>query len=284
MEAVSVIIIAKNEEQRIGRALDCVLAWNPAELIVVDGLSHDRTVEIARAKGAQVLTGGRGVAGDRQIGIDAAKHDLICLIDADHRPTPDDLGKLLRDMDEFQFDAVQAQVAIEETGFWTRAENEAFEVFHHVPGPRSMMGTAPALYRKSVFEIARFDEQRPGVSDDADLFYRLHKSGLAWFGIGRTKIYQEHHANAADYYAKFKFYGRRDAGFCLKHPQRAWSMFLHLMVTYPILRPARALARGKWRGALYLWFCGGVRLSAMFGRLLGEAFKPKSRASETAAA
>lgn len=279
---ISVIVIAKNEEQRIGRALDCVAAWCADELIVVDGLSQDRTVEIAKAKGARVIMGGRGVAGDRQIGIDAAQCELVCFIDADHRPKPSDLEKLLADMREFQFDAVQAQVAIEETGFWTRAENEAFEIFHHKPGPRSMMGTAPALYRRRVFEIARFDEMRPGVSDDADLFYRLHKSGEVWFGVGRTKIYQEHHAGACDYYKKFRFYGRRDAGFCLKHPQRAWSMFLHLMVTYPVLRPVRALARGKWRGALYFWFCGGVRLSAMLGRLFDEAFAPKSRKSRTA--
>lgn len=274
---VSVIIIAKNEEARIARALDCVRIWAPEDLIVVDGLSHDRTVEIAREKGARVISGGRGVAGDRQIGIDAAKHDLICFIDADHRPQPGDLKALLQDMYDFGFDAVQAQVSIEETGFWTRAENEAFSVFHHKAGPRTMMGTAPALYKRHVFSVARFDEASPGVSDDADLFYRLHKSGRIRFGIGHTRIAQEHHAGAADYAAKFKFYGRRDAGFCMKHPERAWSMFAHLMIRYPIVRPARALLQGKWRGALYFWFCGGVRFYAMTRRLLSEALQREPR-------
>lgn len=274
---ISVIIIAKNEEARIARALDSVRAWAPEDLIVVDGLSHDRTVEIAREKGARVISGGRGVAGDRQIGIDAAQHDLICFIDADHRPQPGDLKSLLQDMYDFGFDAVQAQVSIEDTGFWTRAENEAFSVFHHQAGPRTMMGTAPALYKRQVFNVARFDEASPGVSDDADLFYRLHKSGRVRFGIGHTRIAQEHHASFGDYAAKFRFYGRRDAGFCMKHPERAWSMFAHLMFRYPILRPARALLRGKWRGALYFWFCGGVRFFAMVQRLLAEALQQKPR-------
>jgi len=274
---VSVIVIAKNEEARIARALDCVREFAPEELIVVDGLSQDRTVEIAREKGARVISGGRGVAGDRQIGIDAAKHDLICFIDADHRPQPGDLNALLQDMSDFGFDAVQAQVSIEETGFWTRAENEAFSVFHHKAGPRTMMGTAPALYKRHVFSVARFDESSPGVSDDADLFYRLHKSGRVRFGIGHTLIAQAHHAGAADYAAKFKFYGRRDAGFCLKHPERAWSMFAHLMIRYPIVRPMRALLQGKWRGALYFWFCGNVRLYAMTGRLLSKALQREPR-------
>jgi hypothetical protein len=146
------------------------------------------------------------------------------------------------------------------------------------------MGTAPALYKACVFDVARFDETSPGVSDDADLFYRLHKSDRVRFGVGRTRISQEHHASAADYFAKFKFYGRRDAGFCLKHPSRAWSMFAHLTLRYPVLRPARALLQGKWRGALYFWFCGGVRLYAMAGRLASEMLAPKPKQDAAAIA
>lgn len=49
---ISVFIIARNEAARIGRTLDAV-AWAD-QIVVVDSGSEDATVEIARAKGAEV--------------------------------------------------------------------------------------------------------------------------------------------------------------------------------------------------------------------------------------
>ncbi|HZZ18324.1 MAG TPA: glycosyltransferase, partial [Opitutaceae bacterium] len=50
---VSVFILAKNEELKIGPALESV-AW-AAEIVVIDSFSTDRTVEIARQHGARVV-------------------------------------------------------------------------------------------------------------------------------------------------------------------------------------------------------------------------------------
>ena len=51
---LSVGIITYNEENRIGKTLDSVKEIAD-EIIVVDSESSDRTVEIAKAKGAQVF-------------------------------------------------------------------------------------------------------------------------------------------------------------------------------------------------------------------------------------
>jgi glycosyltransferase involved in cell wall biosynthesis len=266
---ISVVIVAKNEELRIARALEHVLAMRPAEIIVVDGLSSDRTVEIARSyPGVQVIMGGRGVAGDRQKGVDAAKSALVCLIDADHRPAPTLLAELHSDLVRERWVMVQAGVTIEETGFWTRAENEAFAVFHHKPGARTMIGTAPTLYRKSLFDRVRFDESNRQVSDDADFCLRVTELGGMGFGVSAAKVPQEHHASLEDYWKKFRVYGREDAGFCWKHPHRAPSMLFHLFFRYPVIRPLKAALSGKWRAIPYFWLCAIGRQFAMAGRLL----------------
>ena len=54
--SLSVILIAKDEEASIARALRSV-AWAD-EIVVVDSGSTDRTVEIAREQGAKVVRGG----------------------------------------------------------------------------------------------------------------------------------------------------------------------------------------------------------------------------------
>ena len=52
---VSVIIAARNEEASIGAAIDSARAAGAAEVILADGASTDRTVEVARKHGATIL-------------------------------------------------------------------------------------------------------------------------------------------------------------------------------------------------------------------------------------
>lgn len=80
---ISVVIIAKNEEKKIALCLDSV-KWAD-ELIVVDGFSRDKTVEIAKSFGAKVIqhkfTG--SFADDRNIGMENASNAWVLQLDAD---------------------------------------------------------------------------------------------------------------------------------------------------------------------------------------------------------
>jgi len=51
MNGLSVVIITRDEEAAIGAALDSVAFAD--EIVLVDSGSRDRTVEIARARGAR---------------------------------------------------------------------------------------------------------------------------------------------------------------------------------------------------------------------------------------
>lgn len=281
---VSVVLCARNEASRIEQSIRAIEACHPAELIVVDGGSTDDTVAIAERLGARVIrSGGKGLAPDRQIGADNASHDLVAYIDADHRPAPDALEGLKRDMDEFDLDAVQAAVGIEDNGFWNRAEHDAMAVFQHEPGPRKMMiGVAPTLYRRELLQTVRFDEVNKEQSDDADLFRRVIEAGKYTFGVGRTEVPQFHHPEFEDYLNKFRWYGRRDAEFIRTHPDRAHSMWFHLLFRYPIWRPIKSLVTGRPRAAVYFWVCGGIRLGVVISKTVQNLFVRTSRnSSET---
>jgi glycosyltransferase involved in cell wall biosynthesis len=82
---ISVIIITKNEENNISACLDSV-SWSD-EKIVIDDHSTDKTVEIARKKGAKVYvrTMGNDFSDQRNYGIEKAQGDWIFFIDADER-------------------------------------------------------------------------------------------------------------------------------------------------------------------------------------------------------
>ena len=86
-ERVAACLIAQDEQERLGAALDSVAFCD--EVIVVDGGSRDRTVEIARAKGAQVIENSwPGFAAQRNVAIDATHCEWILEVDADERVSP----------------------------------------------------------------------------------------------------------------------------------------------------------------------------------------------------
>ena len=75
--AVSVIVPALNEEERIARTLDSVFANGASEAIVVDGGSKDQTVELANGKGATVLVASGGRGAQQNAGAAIATDDLL---------------------------------------------------------------------------------------------------------------------------------------------------------------------------------------------------------------
>ena len=94
---VSVVIPAYNEAKNIGACLDAILAQTvkPDEIIVVDNNSTDQTAEIARAKGARVITEKvQGITAARSAGFDAAQYDIIARTDSDTIVNPDWIEKI----------------------------------------------------------------------------------------------------------------------------------------------------------------------------------------------
>lgn len=266
---ISVVLCAKNEGQRIRKALTSIKAANPDEIIVVDGNSKDETANISREYTEHVIISKAGsLTRDRQVGIDAASNDVIAMIDADHRISPSDLESLWNDMNEFDFDMVQSQIQIMDKGFWCRAETDAFDVFLNIPGKKKMIGTAPALYKREIFNQIQFDDHITKNKDDADFIYRLYSTGAFRFGHGRTRITQEHFCSLSDYFSKFSWYGRGDGEFCRKHKNRAHSMFFHLFISYPVIRSLLAITKGKFRAIPYFVLCGLVRGASMTRSLI----------------
>lgn len=86
--AITAIVLTKNEEHHIA---DCLrtLTWAD-ELIVFDSFSTDRTVEIARQCGAQVIQHAfQNFASQRNAALAAATTGWVFFVDADERCTAD---------------------------------------------------------------------------------------------------------------------------------------------------------------------------------------------------
>jgi glycosyltransferase involved in cell wall biosynthesis len=86
-ERIAACLIVQNEQQHLPAALASVAFCD--EIVVVDGGSTDRTVEIARAAGATVIENPwPGFAIQRNLALDATACEWVIEVDADERVSP----------------------------------------------------------------------------------------------------------------------------------------------------------------------------------------------------
>jgi glycosyltransferase involved in cell wall biosynthesis len=85
---LSAVIIARNEEHTIARAIaSCAFA---DEVLVVDGGSNDKTIEICKHAGVRVVERPfDDFARQRNFGLEQAREEWVLFVDADERVTPD---------------------------------------------------------------------------------------------------------------------------------------------------------------------------------------------------
>ena len=87
MSSISAVLIVLNEEEKIGPCLES-LSWAD-EIVVVDGGSKDRTVEIASRHAKVYQRNFDSFSNQKNYGIEKAKGEWIFSIDADEKVTPE---------------------------------------------------------------------------------------------------------------------------------------------------------------------------------------------------
>lgn len=279
---VTVIVCAKNEADRIGACLESVAAQGVGNLVIVLAESTDKTESIVGEMGYGYVPGsGHGLTADRQLGISKADSEFICFVDADHRLGHQQISRMLEEMIELKFDAINAGLSIEGSDWFCRAENALLELTHNVAGPKKMIGVAPTIYRSGVFKMVAFDSHITSTIDDTDFFYRLKTTTDLRLGRSREVVTQVHHSGPRAYLRKFWWYGKGDGEFCMKHPRRLLSMGFHLLVRYPLIYPFRAVMAGDFRAGLYSTIQGSVRAMSALVRLSAllvlTLFRPKMK-------
>ena len=125
---VSLVCTVLNEEDSIGTLLDSLLSQTRAadEIVIVDGGSQDRTLQIAhsfidaRAPLRLCAAEGANIAQGRNTAIRLARHDIIASIDGGCRADSDWLRNLI---EPFEEDTTVDVVA----GYWLPEPKTAFE-------------------------------------------------------------------------------------------------------------------------------------------------------------
>lgn len=240
---VSVQIITLNEEAHIGDCLDSVIGNNPAEVIVIDGGSHDRTVEIAMSRGVTVLTPGRlGRGASRILGYESTSHPYVAMVDADDRVAPDWLQTSLDELQAGHYAALQSSLrTVAQRNFWERGWNEYF-IESIKPSDDVVMVGHPAIYDRSALLAARRDVGND--HEDTQLSIDFQEKGFRQ-GIGTAISRRVVPLKAEENMRKWLAYGRGYRDLLAKHPDRRSAIRQHMFITIPIKRGWSPVRRGK---------------------------------------
>jgi (heptosyl)LPS beta-1,4-glucosyltransferase len=228
---LAAIVLTRNEEAHLP---DCLksLDWAP-EVMVFDSFSTDRTVEVAKAAGAQVQQRAfDNYAGQRQAALAATSAEWVLFVDADERATPalaEEIGAVL---------------GRPEPGWWIPRDNYIFGRLTRHAGwyPDYQL----RLMRRAV---ARYDPARP-----------VHELVLLDSPVPAGHLTQSlthlNYETVAEFVDKQRAYARYDAG-------QLWSSGARARPRNFVLQPIRQffwrwVTLGGWRAGGH-----GLRLSLL---------------------
>jgi len=183
---ISAVVPARNAEQWIESCVSAIRANGPAEIILVDGGSTDRTVELAQPWVDKVIDdGGAGVAAARMMGVASASQPWVALVDADVVLPSNALRDLDRERRARHLVALQAGLHSVGAGdYWSQALAD-----HHNGGKsRQWFGVCASLVSRDVLLANPLDADLAS-GEDIDLRIRLMTAGLP-IGVSETMIGQ----------------------------------------------------------------------------------------------
>ena len=177
MKSASVVIPVKDGAAHLEELLDALAEQGDCEVLVIDSGSHDRSVEIARAAGAEVLEippADFGHGRTRNLGAERTTGELICFLTQDAAPVGGWLAAYREIFDSHQGlgaaygphlprPGTSPMIARELTEFFASMSPDGAPVLHG-RGDQHFLSNVNACYSRACWEEIRFPDM--GYAED----------------------------------------------------------------------------------------------------------------------
>ena len=233
-QLVTIGICTKNAEKTISKTLETLLELEypqkAIEVVVVDGLSTDETVNIVKSvlnrsnfKWKLFFDRGFGLAYARQMVVDTACSGLIAFVDADQYLSPTWLKKLVEDLSSHSNVAAVRGVQGLTSALSLPGTLENYIKFLNDTGcPReaeaSSFAIGGSLFRKeAIVSVGGFDRSFTVVAEDTDLSARLIQAGWKILNCKTSIFYHISRQSWKELHKQYRGWGRGFALATRKH-------------------------------------------------------------------
>ncbi len=292
---LSVVVPAYNAATTIG---DCVAALcgqdfdQPFEVIVVDDGSDDETAAIAARAGARVITTPRGrPAAARNVGLRAARGDIVCFTDADCAPHRDWLRHIVAPLAAADVVGSKGIYATRQRALVARfvqlEYEDKYDYLRREP-VIDFIDTYSCAYRRDVVLAHGGFDERFHYAEDQELSFRLAARGCRMVFCESAVVDHRHSATLRAYLRKKLTIGywkaqvmRRFSGRPVRDSHTPPVMKVQLLLAAWLMANVAAglavlvLGVGRWGGVAW-WALAPAALAALLFLLTTLRFVRKA--------
>jgi glycosyltransferase involved in cell wall biosynthesis len=221
---VSVVILTRNSGRTLEACLKSVKENNPKEIIIIDGGSTDKTLEIAKNYTNKIFHDhGKGICYARQLGAEMASEEYVMYVDSDVILPPDTIKHMLLELRSNRFVAICArQIIIEEAYNKSNPFVNKNLNLKHVE-ERKFIDTRSTIYKRDLILLYKFDSNMLHC-DALDISYKLVKNGYK-MGLSSAHVYHIFHPNKRGAY----WCGVALAEFLLKYRRSLYAIIRYVL-------------------------------------------------------
>lgn len=170
MRSLGAVVCTLNSEASIEACLRSLIDAKIDQIVIVDGGSSDRTIEIFHSLGLNYLTDpGKGLGLARNIGVGALHTDLALIVGSDNIFSEDTIVAMKQKLDD-GFLGVSCRTKVVSQGYLSFCLNSMWAAKIR-PGEKSYIGT-PQLFERKLLIDFPFSLNN-SFSDDTELCSRL---------------------------------------------------------------------------------------------------------------
>lgn len=216
---ISVVVTVLNEEKTIAGLLDSLLRQDKQadEIVIVDGGSTDRTVDIVRHfqqkdRSIRLLIEKSSRAKGRNLGIDIARDEIIAMTDAGCIVERDWLEKITKPFSSPDVEVVAGYYHPSGKSSFSKAEFVFLGVSPSKFDDKFLPSTRSMAFKKSIWEkVGGFPENLKDTAEDTGFNYKLVKNGVKITPLKNAQVGWGMPINLKEFFDKIFTYAKGDA-------------------------------------------------------------------------
>ena len=285
---ISIIITTFNNQQTIDECLKSIFKLdypkNLLEVILIDGASKDKTVEIAEKHPIKIISKPLNAPAAYNLALKHVKSKIVGFIDSDAKVDPNWLKILITDIEDPEVAGISGSIETwNKENKWARCIGyDLKNRYNRIKKSVIRVATMNLLLKKDIIEdIGGFDENLSSQYD-TDLGFRITNKGYKILLNSRAKCHHFNRSDLGSYFKQQLQYGKNtlrlyfkhnklikgdeitDIGMNLQPPLFLSSILLFLLGFIDVLKPLWYVSAGILCSLFIYYIFSAVNLSIKF--------------------